>query len=121
MVTVIHVRVAVRRFQDLREDLRVRPTLAQVVAPRPEVADNARHPAGQRRERLALRVLRHVAVNTEVEMGIYRTGEHQLAFGIYHLISVARREPLPYRRDPAILYPHVRLDHTPTRQDNVPV
>src|SRR5215211_803953 len=110
MVAVVHAGVSLRGLQDLREDLRVRTTLFEIVAPGPEVAYDARHPTRERRERLALRILREVAVDAEVEVRVHGPREHQLALGVDGFVGIAY--PFPYRRDSAVLDPDVRPDQS---------
>ena len=78
-----------RRLQDLGEDLRVRTTLSEIVAARPEVADDARDAPRERRERLAARILRDITVDAKMEVGIHRTREYEFPRCVYYLVRVA--------------------------------
>src|SRR5919199_871236 len=90
------------------------------MAPGPEVADDARNPASQGRDRLAFGILRYVAVNTEVKVGVHRSRQNQLAASIYRLVRIGGGETLSYGRDPAVLDPYIRPHQTSARQNNRP-
>jgi len=89
VIPVVHPRVPTRRRQNFGEDLRVRTTLSKIVAARPEVADDACDAARERRERLAVRSLRDVAVDAKMEVGINSTREYEPPRGVYDLVRVA--------------------------------
>src|SRR5919199_1895694 len=90
------------------------------MAPGPEVADDARNPASQGRDRLAFGILRYVAVNTEVKVGVHRSRQNQLATSVYHLVRIGGGETLSYGRDPAVLNPYIRPHQSSARQNNRP-
>jgi hypothetical protein len=112
--------VPTRRLQDFGEDLRVRTTLSEIVAARPEVADDARDAPRERRECLAARILRDVTVDAKMEVGVHRTREYEFACSVHDLVSVACREALPYHRDTSVLDAHVRPDGALSRQNGLP-
>ena len=93
----------------------VRAGLVQVVLARPEVADDARHAAGERGARLALGVVREIAVDADVEVRVHRAGEHQQAAGVEDLGRFGGRDRVGQRDDAATAHADVAAEGAEVR------
>src|SRR5207249_11259733 len=101
VVSEVDARAAGGGVEHLREDVLVGAALVEVVMPRSEVADDARHTPDEGRERLRRRVLPDVSVDAEMEVGIDGAGDDEQSSSVDHLIRVGDVLGLADRGDPA--------------------
>ena len=110
--------MALGRRHDLGKDRAVRAGLVQVVLARPEVADDSRHAAGERRARLALGVVGKIAVDADVEVRVHRARKHQPAAGVEDLGRFGGSDRVGQRRDAPAAHADVAPEGAEVRDDD---
>jgi hypothetical protein len=88
MKTVVHMKAPGGQLQHLREELRVRPALVQVVLSAAEIVEARSHAALRRGAALAHRVLGERRVDAGVHVRVDHAGESQAAFPVVGVVRI---------------------------------